>query len=406
MLFAGLRVLSIVKVSRSTCAAIPVLRGRGRQYSLVTDSTDFVEPRRTGLRAASGLVGSRGASFAYGVRTSSACFQLLPSRARGNGVDSTGFVGAVRGLKFSGSTGKAKVWLCCFGDQIAHTSRAFITAQGLACRVGHTIRVNVRFLYTGDAPGCSFQSVQGCDFFCCLAQRTSFIAFCCLKGSLRAKLTVVILFGVPVAHELRSGRAGCFEETARVVAVVVFEGSFWTSLAGAIGLRGAVVLQSKARRAGGAIVGACICGCIDGLEFSCNTSRAGVILGGRAVRLKLRSFVTGSAPSGACCTGSRGLEGSGGAGFALDIVRGVPCACLQLFPSRTLCPVRKACAEPAACTTVGICRTDGAHGIGGGQRGRVVVPSRTETPRRTLRGGSGAVGLRWTGIAGGCASTQ
>ena len=127
MLFAGLRVLSIVKVSRSTCAAIPVLRGRGRQYSLVTDSTDFVEPRRTGLRAASGLVGSRGASFAYGVRTSSACFQLLPSRARGNGVDSTGFVGAVRGLKFSGSTGKAKVWLRCYGDQVPHSSRALVS---------------------------------------------------------------------------------------------------------------------------------------------------------------------------------------------------------------------------------------------------------------------------------------
>ena len=191
-----------------------------------------------------------------------------------------------------------------------------------------------------------------------------------------------------------------------MVAVVVFEGSFWTSLAGAIGLRGAVVLQGKARWAGGAVVGACICGCIDGLEFSCNTSGTGVILGGRAVRLKLRSFVTGSAPSGACCAGSRGLEGSGGAGFALDIVRGVPCACLQLFPSRALRPVREACAEPAACTTVGVGRTDGAHGIGGGQRGRVVVPSRTETPRRTLRGGSGAVGLRWTGIASGCASTD
>ena len=115
MLFAGLRVLSIVKVSRSTCAAIPVLRGRGRQDSLVTDSTDFVEPRRTGLRAASGLVGSRGASFAYGVRTSCARLQLLPSRARGNGVGSTGLVGVIGGLKFSSRTGKAKVWFRCFG---------------------------------------------------------------------------------------------------------------------------------------------------------------------------------------------------------------------------------------------------------------------------------------------------
>ena len=182
----------------------------------------------------------------------------------------------------------------------------------------------MRFLYTSDASGCAFDGIQGGNLFCSLTDSAGFIAFCCLKGSFRAKLTVVILFGVPVAHELIAGGAGCFEETARVVAMIVFEGSIAASLAGAIGLRGAVVLQSKARWAGGAVVGACICGCIDGLEFSCNTSATGVVLASRAVGLELRPLVTGSAPSGTSSAGSGGLEGSGGAGFALDIVRGVP----------------------------------------------------------------------------------
>ena len=271
--------------------------------------------------------------------------------------------------------------------------------------MGQTIRVHVRRLCASDASGRTFHSIQGRDLFRSLAHSAGLRPRSFLVGALRAQLAIMVLLRIPIQDQLVPCKTSALEQSARVVAVVVLEGSTAASLAGPVGLRGAIVLQGKARRAGGAIVGAGVRGCIQRLKFTGGTSRAGVVLAGRAVRLKLCPFVASGAPSGTS-SASGGLEGSGGAGFALYIVRGVPCACLQLFPSRALCPVREACAEPAACTTVGICRTDGAHGIGGGQRGRVVVPSRTETPRRTLRGGSGAVGLRRTGIAGGCASTQ
>ena len=100
--------------------------------------------------------------------------------------------------------------------------------------------------------------------------------------------------------------------------------SYRTSLAGAIGFCCTIVLKRKARRAGSAIVFACICGGIDGLEFSCHTSRAGPILASRAVVFYLRSLVTGSAPSGAWGIGSRSLEGSGRTSLALFVVGRVP----------------------------------------------------------------------------------
>ena len=125
---AGLRILAIVEITSSAGTAISIVRCRGRQYSLVPKSADLVQPRQTGLCPASGLVGTRGARFALRIDDRSPRLELLSGRTGSDTVRDTGCDGIVGGLKGTSSAGKAKVWFGCYGDQVAHTSGALVSA--------------------------------------------------------------------------------------------------------------------------------------------------------------------------------------------------------------------------------------------------------------------------------------